>query len=54
MTKEEALEIARKYGLENEVNYAMKNGHSPEEALYEWNIVGVNDIFTLESNNDES
>lgn len=52
MTREEALKIARKYGLENEVDYAMQNGYSPEEALYEWDIVAMNDVFTLENNNE--
>lgn len=52
MTREEALKIAKKYGLEKEVDYAMQNGYSPEEALYEWDIVAMNDVFTLENNNE--
>ena len=38
ITKEEALEIARKHNLEAEVREAMKNGCSPEEALAEWDL----------------
>ena len=39
MTIEEALATARKYGLEYEVQQEMDNGSSPEEALYEWDIL---------------
>lgn len=38
ITKEEALEIGRKYNLEAEVREAMWNGCSPEEALAEWDL----------------
>lgn len=38
ITKEEALEIARRHHLEAEVEEAMKYGCSPEEALEEWDL----------------
>lgn len=37
MTKEEASEIARHYHLE-EVEFAMNQGTTPEEALSEWDM----------------
>ena len=36
MTREEALEIARHYHLEEEVEFAMNQSTTPEEALSEW------------------
>ena len=33
MTREEALEITRHYHLEEEVEFAMNQGMTPEEAL---------------------
>ena len=38
MTKEEALEIAKHYHLEEEVEFAMNQGMTPEEALSEWDM----------------
>lgn len=39
MPRTEALALAAKYGLEEEVRYAIDElGYSPEEALYEWDI----------------
>ena len=38
MTREEALEIARHYHLEEEVEFAMNQGMTPEEALSEWDM----------------
>lgn len=38
MTAHEALAIADKYNLRYEVQMAMDNGCSPEEALREWDI----------------
>jgi len=38
-TIEKALEIAKEYGLEWEVEQEIKKGHSPEEALYEWDLL---------------
>ena len=43
-TKEEAIEIARKYKLEKEVIEAMKYGYNPDEALEEWDIYPYNDL----------
>lgn len=37
-TKEQALEIARKYKLEKEVLAAMKFGFNPDEALQDWDL----------------
>jgi len=37
-TAEEALEIARKYHLEEGVKMAMEQGLSPDEALQDWDI----------------
>ena len=37
-TKDEALEIAKKYNLEQEVIKAMEHGCTPDEALQEWDI----------------
>ena len=38
MTREEALEIARHYHLEEEVEFAMNQSTTPEEALREWDM----------------
>lgn len=38
MTREEALEIARHYHLEEEVEFAMNQSTTPEEALSEWDM----------------
>lgn len=39
MTREEAIKLAKKYCLEDEVIYCIDElGMSPEEALYEWDI----------------
>ena len=38
MTKEEAIAIAAKYCLQEEVAWEIDNGSSPEEALEEWDI----------------
>lgn len=39
MTVEEALVIARNWHLEIEVQKCIDNGDTPEEALYEWDIL---------------
>ena len=39
MTVEEALATAQKYMLENEVQWCIDNGYTPEEALLEWDIL---------------
>lgn len=39
MTKKEAIIIARKYNLEREIRQELEAGLSPEEALYEWDIL---------------
>lgn len=41
-TKEEVLEIARKYHLEREVMESMKYGYTPDESLQEWDIYPYN------------
>ena len=41
-TREEAISIARKYHLENEVEQAMKFGFNPDEALQEWDLYPYN------------
>lgn len=38
LTKEEAIKIAEKYNLEEEVIFAMQQGMTPEEALSEWDM----------------
>jgi hypothetical protein len=37
-TREEALECAAKFGLQDEVEHLMNKGYSPDEALYEWDL----------------
>ena len=39
MTAFEAIQIARKYNLEAEVRQELASGLSPEESLYEWDII---------------
>ncbi len=40
MSQAHALAFAAKYGLEEEVNYCIDVlGYTPEEALYEWDII---------------
>ena len=39
MTIEEALAIAKEWHLEIEVQECIDNGDTPEEALYEWDIL---------------
>lgn len=41
-TKEEALERAKEFGLDDEVSTAMGFGLSPDEALEEWDIYPYN------------
>lgn len=43
-TKDEALDIAKKYKLEAEVAMAMQEGCNPDEALQDW------DIYPMENN----
>lgn len=43
-TKEEAVKIASKYHLENEVLTAMKHGCSPDEALQEWDLYKFDEV----------
>jgi hypothetical protein len=38
-TREEALEYAAKFGLQNEVETLINEGYSPDEALYEWDLL---------------
>ena len=37
-TKEEALQRAKEFGLEDEVATAMAHGLTPDEALEDWDI----------------
>lgn len=39
MKRSEALAIARKYNLENEVEKSMDRGCTPLEALEEWDLL---------------
>lgn len=38
ITEEEALRVANKYGLYNEIKELLDEGMTPEEALKEWDI----------------
>lgn len=38
MTNEQAIELAKEFGLEEEVKAELANGATPEEALREWDI----------------
>ena len=38
-TREEAIERAKKYGLEYEVTYFMDHGDTPNQALAEWDLL---------------
>lgn len=38
MSIKDAMAIAKKYSLEWEIERAIKNGYSPEDALREWDI----------------
>jgi len=40
-TREEALEYAAKFGLQNEVETLINEGYSPDEALYEWDLLSL-------------
>ncbi len=44
ITREEAIDIADEYGLGNEVIYEMDNGASPWQALYEWDLLPVEQL----------
>lgn len=37
-TPKEAIQMARKYNLENEIRQELASGLSPDEALKEWDI----------------
>ena len=39
MSIKEAIATAKKYGLQWEIERLIQNGHSPEEALREWDIL---------------
>ncbi len=39
MTVKEALATAKKYGLVGEVKHLINKGYSPEDALYEYDIL---------------
>ena len=39
MTNEQAIELAKKFSLEAEVQEELANGATPEEALAEWDII---------------
>lgn len=38
-TREEAIEEAEKYGLQEEITYLMEHGYSPNAAMAEWDIL---------------
>ena len=38
-TRREALATAEKYGLQEEIEYLMDHGYSPNAALAEWDII---------------
>lgn len=38
MTNEQAIELAKEFGFEEEVKTELANGATPEEALREWDI----------------
>lgn len=38
MSRQEAIQIAELYCLEEEITYLMNNGYSPDAALQEWDI----------------
>lgn len=38
MTKEQALKIASRFGLETEIAGEINSGLTPEQALYEWDL----------------
>lgn len=42
-TRDEALAIAKDFGLESEVTEAIKHGCNPDEALQEWDIYPYDD-----------
>ena len=39
MSAFEAIQIARKYNLEPEIRQELASGLTPEQALYEWDIL---------------
>lgn len=39
ITKEEALLVAKEFNLEKEIEYFLKKGSSPEEILYEFDLL---------------
>jgi len=41
---DEALERAREFFLENEVQRELDNGATPWEALYEWDLLNENEF----------
>lgn len=38
LTVEKAIEIAKEFGLENEVQWYIEHGYTPAEALQEWDL----------------
>lgn len=38
-TRNEAIKIARAFGLEEEVTALLQNGYTPNEALAEWDLL---------------
>lgn len=44
ITIDDALIRAEKYGLKYEVKRELENGSSPWEALYEWDLLDVDEI----------
>lgn len=43
---DDAIAIAKEWGLEEEVRYEMEcNGCTPAEALYEWDLLEIDDLI---------
>ena len=44
-TREEALAVAKEYGMVQEISYLMDHGFTPDEALREWDCEPEDFIF---------
>ena len=47
ITLDEALKRAKEYGLTKEVKYELDNGATPWEALYEWDLLEIEELEKL-------
>ena len=41
---QDALIRAKEYGLDDEIMYEIKNGSTPYEALYEWDLLNEDEL----------